>query len=90
MMYDIAMELAGDDGLISDSDGTSDAAQRVWDFYLDNRVGVDVEVRDLDLGICDREGGSSLSFKDKAYYKKPGSPSIIKKLSGKISFEAGS
>ena len=86
MMYDIAMELAGDDGLISDSDGTSDAAQRVWDFYLDNRVGVDVEVRDLAPGICGREGSDSLAFRGKAYYKKAGSPSIIAQLErlGKI------
>ena len=88
MMYDIAMELAGDAGLISDSDGTSAAAQRVWDYYLANRVGVDVEVRDLALGICGRDGRSSLAFKGKSYYKKPGSPSIIDQLQslGKISY----
>lgn len=82
MMYDIAMELAGDDGLISDSDGTSDAAQRVWDFYLDNRVGVDVEVRDLAPGICGRDGVDNLVFRSKAYYKKSGTQSIIDHLKG--------
>ena len=82
MMYDIAMELAGDAGLISDSGGTSAAAQRVWDFYLDNRVGVDVEVRDLAPGICGRDGNSSLAFMGKAYYKKVGTSSIIDQLKG--------
>ena len=86
MMYDIAMELAGDDGLISDSYGTSVAAQRVWDYYLANRVGVDVEVRDLAPRICGREGSDSLAFRGKVYYKKAGSPSIIAQLErlGKI------
>ena len=80
------MELAGDAGLISDSDGTSAAAQRVWDYYLANRVGVDVEVRELALGICGRDGRSSLAFKGKSYYKKPGASSIINQLKslGKI------
>jgi hypothetical protein len=82
MMYDIAMELAGDDGMISDSDGTSDAAQRVWDFYLDNRVDVDVEVRDLAQGICGRVGRDNLVFRSKAYYKKSGTQSIIDQLKG--------
>ena len=81
-LYDIAMELAGDAGLISDSGGTSAAAQRVWDFYLDNRVGVDVEVRDLAPGICGRDGNSSLAFMGKAYYKKVGTSSIIDQLKG--------
>ena len=82
MMYDIAMELAGDDGLISDSDGTSVAAQRVWDFYLANRVGVDVEVRDLAPWVCGRDDRDDLAFRSKAYYKKVGTPSIIDQLKG--------
>jgi hypothetical protein len=80
MMYDIAMELAGDAGLISDSGGTSAAAQRVWDFYLDNRVGVDVEVRDLAPRICGRDDRDNLAFRSKAYYKKSGTPSVIDHL----------
>ena len=90
MMYDIAMEIAGDDGMISDSDGTSGDAQRVWDFYLTNRVGVDVEVLDLDMTTCGRDGSSpDLVFKNKVYYKKAGSSSIIGKLKDldKIKFE---
>ena len=80
MMYDIAMELAGDDGLISDSGGTSVAAQRVWDYYLANRVGVDVEVRDLAPRICGRDDRDNLAFRSKAYYKKSGTPSVIDHL----------
>ena len=82
MMYDIAMELAGNDGLISDSDGTSVAAQRVWDYYLANRVGVDVEVRDLAPWVCGRDDRDDLAFRSKAYYKKVGTPSIIDQLKG--------
>ena len=90
MMYDIAMEIAGDNGMISDSNGTSVAAQRVWDFYLAHRAGVDVEVRELDLSTCGRDGSSpEIVFKNKIYYKKPGSTSIIGKLQAldKIKFE---
>ena len=94
MMYDIAMELAGDDGMISDSDGTSDEAKRVWDFYLQNRLGVDVDVTDIPLGSCDRPVDTTSmefprdNFRLKVYRKKSGTPSIIDKLKnmGKIRF----
>jgi len=94
MMYDIAMEIAGSDGMISDSDGSSDAAKRVWDFYLENRLGVDVDVSDLDPGSCDRPEditGMELprdNFRLKVYRKKPGTSSIIRTLEqlGKIKF----
>ena len=94
MMYDIAMEVAGDDGMISDSDGTSDAAQGVWNFYLSNRLGVDVEVTDLEPGQCDRSRDIDHmilprdNYKFKVYRKRSGSPSIIAKLKGlgKIKF----
>jgi len=93
MMYDIAMELAGDDGMISDSGGTSEAAQGVWNFYLLNRSGVDVELYDMDPGLCGRGDISGFTFprddyKFKVYRKRAGSPSIIKKLEslGKIRF----
>jgi len=94
MMYDIAMEIAGPDGMISDSDGSSAAAKRVWDFYLENRLGVDVDVSDLDPGSCDRPEditGMELprdNFRLKVYRKKPGTSSIIRTLEqlGKIKF----
>jgi len=92
MMYDIAMEIAGVDGIISDSDGSSDAAKRVWDFYLENRLGVDVEVSDIPLGSCGRSSDITSmelprdNFRLKVYRKKPGVSSIIKTLEklGKI------
>jgi hypothetical protein len=87
MMYDIAMEIAGFDGLISDSTGSSDDAQRVWNFYLNNRAGVDVEVTDLTPGTCGRPEIPAMTFQFKVYRKKPGSPSIIAALGDKIRFE---
>jgi len=88
MMYDIAMEIAGSAGLISDSTGSSDDAQRVWNFYLNNRVGVDVDVAELAPGYCGRpsQASPSMSFQFKVYRKKPGSPSIISTLGDKIRF----
>ena len=94
MMYDIAMEIAGENGMISDSDGTSDEAKRVWDFYLQNRLGVDVDVTDIPLGSCDRPVDTTSmefprdDFRLKIYRKKSGTPSIIDKLKnmGKIRF----
>jgi hypothetical protein len=48
MLYDIAMEIASmvASGLIADRNDVSDEAQKVWQFYQDNRP--DVEVAQLD------------------------------------------
>lgn len=85
MMYDIAMETAGESGIISDSTGSSVDAQRVWNFYLKNRAGVDVDVVDLAPGTCGRPGNfPAMTFQFKVYRKNPGSPSIIQSLGNKI------
>jgi hypothetical protein len=85
MLYDIAMEIAGEDGLISDSTGSSGDAQRVWNFYLNNRAGVDIDVVNIAPGTCGRPGNfPAMTFQFKAYRKKPGSPSIIQSLGNKI------
>jgi hypothetical protein len=53
LLYDIAMEYATEHGigLVSDrhnvSDG-KDGAQGVWNYYLQHRAGVDVEVHQMD------------------------------------------
>jgi len=46
MLYDIAMELAGDEGLICDRSSVSEDAASVWEFYLNNRP--DVIAKQLD------------------------------------------
>jgi len=40
LIYDIAMELAGKDGLMCDRHSVSSEAGRVWDFYLKNRPDI--------------------------------------------------
>lgn len=89
MMYDIAMEIAGSDGLISDSTGSSADAQRVWNFYLKNRSDIDVDVSELEPGSCGRPGqmrGQEMTFQFRVYQKKPGSRSIIAALGDKIKY----
>jgi hypothetical protein len=46
LLYDIAMEMAGPAGLMSDRRSVSSSARRVWDFYLKSRS--DVTNRQLD------------------------------------------
>ena len=46
MLYDIAMELAGDKGLMCDRTTVSGDAGRVWEYYLNNRP--DVIAKQLD------------------------------------------
>jgi len=46
MLYDIAMELAGDKGLMCDRSSVSDEAEQVWEYYLNNRP--DVIAKQLD------------------------------------------
>ena len=50
MLYDIALEYSTQmgSGLISDRGGSTPAAHDVWDYYLQNRVGSDIEIVQLD------------------------------------------
>ena len=50
LLYDIAVEYATQmgSGLISDRGKITPAAQRVWDHYYQNRVGLDIEMEQLD------------------------------------------
>ena len=90
LMYDIAMELAGDRGIMSDRMNTSDDAARVWEYYLDNRVGGDVIVKPVGrcVGAWMRElaSGRRPEFSELKFIKGPGSPSIIEALGNKIKF----
>jgi len=46
LLYDVAIELAGKDGLMADRDSLSDEAYDVWRYYQDNRS--DVRKKQLD------------------------------------------
>lgn len=90
LMYDIAMELAGDRGIMSDRMTTSDDAARVWEYYLDNRVGGDVITKPIGrcVGKWMRElaDGRRPEFSELKFTKAPSSPSIIAALGDKIRF----
>jgi len=45
LMYDIAAELAGEKGIMSDRFSVSPSARRIWDFYITQRT--DVEIKQL-------------------------------------------
>ena len=47
LLYDIAMEVAGPDGLIPDRASVSDDALAVWTFYLNRRSDVQAKPTDL-------------------------------------------
>lgn len=53
MLYDVAMEDAGSDGVMPDRDQVSSDARRVWDYYFTRRP--DVQTTDVDWG-CERHG----------------------------------
>ena len=46
LLYDVAIELLGDTGLMCDRNSVSPDAKRVWEFYLENRP--DIEAVQLD------------------------------------------
>jgi len=51
MLYDIVMELAGDDGLTSDRRSVSAEASRVWEYYLNSRPDIITKQLDRDRGL---------------------------------------
>jgi len=88
MMYDIAMELAGNSGIMSDRMTTSDDAANVWAFYLDNRADVVTEplVNCTGKEYRDFGDGRRMEFTEKKFIKSAGAPSIIAALGDKIRF----
>jgi hypothetical protein len=88
MMYDIAMELAGDAGIMSDRMNTSDAAARVWEFYIDNRTDVIKQpiVNCTGAWMRSEFTGRRPEYSALKFIQAPGSPSIIAALGNKISF----
>ena len=89
MMYDIAMEIAGARGIMSDRMTTTDYAARVWEYYLDNRPDVISKPIGRCVGKWTRElaDGRRPEFSELKFIKATGSPSTIDALGGKIRFE---
>jgi len=50
LMYDVAMELSGEHGVMCDRNSVSNSAARVWDYYLKYRA--DVFTDDVDIDNC--------------------------------------
>ena len=86
LMYDIAMELAGDRGIMSDRMATSDDAAKVWEYYLDKRAVAGGDVITKPIGRCVGRSSRQLAqgrrpeFSELKFIKAPGAPSIIKDL----------
>jgi len=74
LLYDIAMELAGPAGLMSDRRMVSPDARRVWDFYLNNRSEVERQQLDDPFGSITATDVTDDCAQDSAY--DPGSPKV--------------
>ena len=89
MLYDIAMEAAGERGLTMDRDTLTQEAFKVWKFYKDNRV----DVKAIPLTDCVKgprldiyqmeyeEGESPIDFR---YVKKNKFVTDALRLAGKL------
>jgi len=88
LLYDIAMDIAADRGIMSDRMTTSDDAARVWEYYLDNRPDVITKPIGRCVGKWMRElaEGRRPEFSELKFIKSAGSPSIIDALGDKIRF----
>lgn len=92
MLYDIAMETAGEKGLMADRGSVSPSARRVWDYYDRSRSDVDpvqldslqdtltpgVEVDNCDVGLAEKDRGPD-KWTDSPLskvYRKRGTPTI--------------
>ena len=89
LLYDIAMELAGESGLVSDRSGSSVDAARVWIFYAMKRP--DVTHRSM-KGCNIRSPKYTIGTKHRARYatriftRVPGTPSVILALGDRIRY----
>jgi len=88
LMYDIAMEIAGTRGIMSDRMTTSDDAARVWEYYLDNRTDVITQPIKRCVGRWMRmeADGRRPEFSELKFIKSPESASVISALGSKIRF----
>lgn len=89
LLYDIAMELAGDFGLASDRSGSSVDAARVWIFYAMKRP----DVTHRSMRGCDiRSPKYTIGTKHRARYasriftRVPGTPSVIQALGSRVRY----
>ena len=89
MLYDIAMEIATEDGssLMADRSDVSPEALRVWDFYLSDRSDVEaIQLDDLNDLLTDEEKDNceQESFDEKLWDDFPSLINQTKELRNKI------
>ena len=81
LLYDIALEIAGDSGVMSDRREVSPDAHRVWDYYLNSRPDVRWEQLDSFVGSLNsdpeddcKNSSAGVAWREsalsKVYYKK--------------------
>ena len=84
MMYDVAMEDAGGNGIMPDRDQVSPEASQIWDYYLNNRSDVSaIYMGDLgiDTDYCPEYGDQYDSEPDPLdYIYKKNSTNVIQSL----------
>jgi len=81
LLYDVAIEVAGDQGLVPDRDQVSIDAEKVWRYYLRRRY--DITAKPIQSLACDSPRGAFAGGKDKfgeydwanwIYYQTSGAP----------------
>ena len=83
LLYDIAMEIAGKDGLVSDRGGSTVDASKVWLHYLYKRNDIaHKEITDCQLNIPKYVIGTKIPAKyaSKIFIKNTDAPSMIDQL----------
>ena len=81
LLYDVAIEVAGDQGLVPDREDVSMDAEKVWDYYLRRRY--DITAKPIKSSICGTPRGFFSDGKEKfgrfgwsnwIYYQTSGTP----------------
>lgn len=95
LLYDVAIEVAGAQGLLPDRDQVSIDAEKVWRYYLRRRY--DITAKPIQSLVCGSPRGAFAGGKDKfgeydwanwIYYQTSGTPVTDRLLKlNKISFE---
>jgi hypothetical protein len=80
LLYDIALEYAGKNGIVPDRANVSDQALKIWNYYYNNRS--DIEKKSLENTDCSTESSKNLSIEQakvlNSVYYKSGTPTIDK------------
>lgn len=61
-LYDVAMELVGKNGIMSDRESTSSDARKVWDYYYNKRSDVSKKPVDYDCEVTQKTPMEELNY----------------------------